>query len=353
MIIPLIEREQKTQPRMFFKDQRMTEEPLSARDVAYKMHLAKDSLTSESSESSLDQSYEQIEHCFPSHLSTNAIPSTKMGRGRLGDDSMMTEDNRRILRKFEALQINGESLTGMSIGGYTVDLTKAAQKARDVAPLPPARLPIIFQDDDMNFFHHFFQGLEILLGRDIVLGIVSSTRYYDRTELQLLPLIEKMIKSGYERTDSEITVFAKKVLTSTFEVDEAHDNSSSTRVLIVAANLWGFQYIECGMQCREADLKMWLSICYNHYRTVWFNTFKSTGIPDFALDGVQTRYEHPSGKSTLDSIEEMRQTSTDVVLRRSERSESRDKKDSQSNNGHRSKRHRRPESTFGQIFSSK
>jgi len=338
----------------------LTEAPMSTREAAYREYLAQTSLSSESSMSSIESSYEQVERCFPSHLSTTAIPSARLGRGRLGDDSMMTEDNRKVLRKFEALQINGESLTGMSIGGYTVDLTKAAQKARDVAPLPPARLPIIFQDDDMNFFHHFFQGLDILMGSETVQKIVTSTKYYEQTTLQLLPLIEKMIKSGYERTDNEITVFAKKVLTSTFEVDEAHRDSDTSRVLIVAANLWGFQYIECGMQCREADLKMWLSICYNHYRTIWFNTFKSAGIPAFALDGVQTRYERPHGKSTLDSIEEMQNAPRELTLCNIEREKKyeardflREHRDQQSVKSHKSKRHRKTESSFGQIFGAK
>lgn len=332
---------------------KLVDEPMSSREAAYRAHLTQASLSSESSFSSLDNTYEQVEQYFPNPLTTTNVQSSRLGRGRLGDDTMMTENNRKVLRKFEALQINGESLTGMSIGGYTVDLTKAAQKARDVAPLPPARLPIIFQDDDMNFFHHFFQGLEILMGRETIQDIVSSKKYYDQTELQLLPLIEKMIKSGYERTDNEITVFAKKVLTSTFEIDDAHKDAGMTKVLIVAANLWGFQYIECGMQCREADLKMWLSICYNHYRTIWFNTFKSAGIPAFALDGVQIRYERPHGKSTLDSIEEMRNSSKEQIIPMIERERKMEARDFQSVKSHRSRKHKKSENSFDKIFGSK
>jgi hypothetical protein len=54
-----------------------------------------------------------------------------------------------------------------------VDLSKAAQKASEITPLPPARLPIIFTDAEMNFHHHFFQGLEILFGRGNLNTFVS------------------------------------------------------------------------------------------------------------------------------------------------------------------------------------
>jgi hypothetical protein len=212
-------------------------------------------------------------------------------RVRLGRDISMMERNRTNLRRFESLEVNGQSLTAMTIGGFVVDLSKAAQKASEVAPLPPSKLPVIFVDEEMNFYHHFFQGLEILLGRQVVTEIVKAGNYYSSNDGQLIAMIEKMIKVGYEQSDTEITVFTKKVITSTFETASQHGSSGTTNILIVAANLWGFQYIESGMQCKEADIGMWLSMCYNHYKTIWFNTFKSAGIPDFATQGVQTRYE--------------------------------------------------------------
>jgi len=240
-----------------------------------------------------DQIITQWEGAMPKALNTTQVIQTRLGRGRFEDDSSMKEEHRRGLRKFESLQVGENTLTSMSIGGYAVNLPRAAQKAMEVAPLPPARLPIIFKEDDLNFHHHFFQGLEILIGREVLLEIVLSKKYYDQTEMILLPLIERMIQSGYERTDTEVTVFTKRVLMSTFDLGEQEFNSNQIGGLTVAANLWGFQYIESGMQCKESDLKMWLSICYNHYRTIWFNTFKSAGVPHFALEGVQLRYENP------------------------------------------------------------
>lgn len=244
-----------------------------------------------------DELYDEVRnHRALTRSSTTPAPLPN-GRGRLLEDSEMMEHNRRLLRKFEPLHIGTKTLTGLTIGGYAVDLGKAAQKASEVAPLPPSKLPIIFADDDMNFHHHFFQGLDMLLGQDVVQEIVSTGKYYQHSELLLLPMIEDMIRVGYKDTDNEITVFCKKVLTSTFSMDHAHDKEPQNRVLHVDANLWGFQYIECGMQMREVDLKMWLQNCHRHYKMIWFNTFKSAGIPHFALEGVQTRYEAPGGRS--------------------------------------------------------
>jgi len=209
-------------------------------------------------------------------------------------DYDMMKKNRTTMKKFEALTIGDRSLTEMSIGGYQIDVTKVAQKAKEIAPLPPAKLPIIFKDGDMNFYHHFFQGLEMLIGRSTLVDLVNTNIYFNEGENLLYGLIESMINAGHERTDSDLTLFTKNVLTSTFSMDESLGQNSAVKHLIVDANLWGLQYIECGMQCKEADLKMWLSICYSHYRGLWFNTFKSAGIPSFALEGVQSRYEEKS-----------------------------------------------------------
>lgn len=238
-----------------------------------------------------EQMYNEFEGCNPDTAKQPPVRKDTYGRGNMGTDTQMTEGNRKYLQKFEALEFNGQTITGASIGGFQVDISKAAEKVREIAPLPVSKLPIIFQDGDLNFLHHFFQGLEIMMGREMVMAIASAEKYSDRTELHLLPLITQMIQSGYERSDNEITVFTKKVLISTFEQEANVQGEGGSAVLVVAANLWGFQYIESGMQCKESDLKMWLSICYNHYRTVWFNAFKSAGVPAFALEGVQTRYE--------------------------------------------------------------
>lgn len=238
----------------------------------------------------------EYERALAAVESSNIMRNTAMKvqhDDKFENDVSLLKDKREVLRKFEPLSIGNQSLTEMSIGGYQIDLSKAAEKAKEIAPLPAAKLPKIFRDAEMNFLHHFFQGFEILIGRDTLVNLAQTNVYSNQGDNLLYQLIEKMIKTGYERTDDEITLFSKKVITSTFELDPCNEHDGNEKRLIVAANLWGFQYIESGMQCREADLKMWLSINYNHFRTIWYNTFKSSGIPAFALEGVQSRYEKP------------------------------------------------------------
>jgi hypothetical protein len=303
-----IEREIKTEPRDFYRehvhalryqesesDGNSEEDPRDNRlvnDVAYQQALAAVERTNMIK-------HNRAREQFPQNFQT---------------DSDMMKGNRTTLKKFEALKIGDQSLTEMSIGGYQIDLTKAAQKAKEIAPLPPAKLPIIFKDGDMNFYHHFFQGLEMLIGRSTLVDLVNTNVYFNEGENLLYGLIEGMIKSGYERTDSDLTLFTKNVLTSTFSIDESLDNSLNGKHLIVDANLWGLQYIESGMQCKEADLKMWLSICYSYYRGLWFNTFKSAGIPSFALEGVQSRYEEKS-KINARQISNRKKSMDDLIGR--------------------------------------
>jgi len=263
------------------------------RGAAYKKYLVTDNADAEESPPSERVIADQVDQFTPKPLTLPGNYQSRLGKGRMTTDHHMTEQNRHVLRRFEALNVDGQTLTELSIGGYTVDLARAAQKVKEITPLPPARLPIIFLDGDMNFYHHVFQGLEILLGRGVMLRIIETKQYNTHEDPVLLPMIEEMIKKGYERTDTEVTVFAKKVLTTTYEIDSNTTSDAKEHCLLVAANLWGFQYIEAGMQCHEGDLRMWLSISYNHYRTLWFNTFKSSGVPAFALEGVQTRYESP------------------------------------------------------------
>jgi len=238
-----------------------------------------------------DALYEEVIRKITSQAGRMTINDERMKQANLVDAEDMLANNRDMLRKYEPLRIGKNALTEMSIGGFTVDLGKAAQKASEVVPLPPARLPKIFIDPEMNFNHHFFQGLERLIGREQVLDIVKKRRYYTNEDLVLLPLIEGIVKAGYEKKDTNLTVFTKSVLSSTFELDERTSIDSPHRGLLVAANLWGFQYIEAGMECKEADLRMWLRICYNKFENIFFNTFKDSGMPDFALEGVQARYE--------------------------------------------------------------
>lgn len=342
-----IEVELKPEPRIFAA----TKELISRKPLAIEDNELPNLIPGNSGEPRVpDIAYEDVENCFPENLSKRVVPTRINGRTEMVDSEALVESRRDVLRRFEALNISGKSLTDISIGGYTVDLTKAAQKASAVAPLPPAKLPKIYIDSDMNFLHHFFQGLERLVGREKILSIVNQERYYTTEDLVLLPLIEDIIKIGYERKDTNLTVFTKSVLSSTFECDEKAGSDQEERGLLVAANLWGFQYIECGMELKEADLRMWLSVSYSHFRTLYFNTFKDSGVPAFALEGVQTRYEaiFPRVKRSItEPVESQRYD--DFTIEEPERRSHRHS-DAVSRTSRRTRRSHRHEQTLGSIL---
>lgn len=342
-----IEVEIKPEPRIFAA----TRELISRKPLAIDDNVLPELIPSDGSEPrKSDVGYEDVENCFPEGLSKRLVPNRINGRTEMIDSENLVESRRDVLRRFEALNISGRSLTDISIGGYTVDLTKAAQKASAVAPLPPAKLPKIYIDSDMNFLHHFFQGLERLVGREKILSIVNQERYYTTEDLVLLPLIEDIIKIGYERKDTNLTVFTKSVLSSTFECDEKAGSDQVERGLLVAANLWGFQYIECGMELKEADLRMWLSVSYSHFRTLYFNTFKDSGVPAFALEGVQTRYEtiFPRvTRSNTDSVDSSKYD--DFAIEEHERRSHRHS-DTVSRSSRRTRRTHRHEPTLGSLL---
>jgi hypothetical protein len=258
-------------------------------------------------EESGSEEEELIDHfrkMMPEPVRSNAKPSQLSKASRMTTDSDLLHKNRASLRKFEALNIGGKSMTEMSIGGYKVDIEKVAEKAMEVLPLPPSRLPVIFVDQELNFYHHFFQGMTRALGSRQLEEIVRSSRHFDDPQKPLLSCLEELILSGYERADDEITILLKKVIGGTFETTNRSRRHQDSDELIVVANLWGFEYIEQGMQCSEADLRMWLSMCYNHYKTIWFNTFKSTGVPEFAMDGAVKHRSSSSSGSSLFSVKE-------------------------------------------------
>lgn len=234
---------------------------------------------------------DDCEDLFPRALKSKEALDRGVQNARITTGDSMMHEHRVDLRKFESLNVSGRALTDLSIGGFQVDLSKAAQKAALVAPLPPAKLPIIYVDHTMNFLHHFFQGLERIIGRDVVLEITSRTSFSEGEDVILMPLIEHAMKVGHEKKDNNITTFVKSVLMSTFEIDERSDPTDPERGLLVAANLWGFRYIECGFEVKEANLKMWLSMNYQDFKTLHFDTFKDSGVPAFVSEGVQTRYE--------------------------------------------------------------
>lgn len=278
----MMEKEIKTKPRIFPR-QYVSEEP-------------------ENASSEDDQPFRQY---IPKDLHVQKREAVTRIRRGLVDDTHMMERNRNSLNKFESLSIQGQTLTGISIGGFDIDLTKAAEKTMEVLPLPASKLPVIFADENLNFYHHFFQGMATLIGQEAVGKITRAEFHYDDDPEVLMTLVEDMISTGFEKSDTESTLLIKKVLSSTFEPTEYRPKDEEGPRLKVVANLWGFQYIECGMQMAEVDLRMWFSMCYSHYRTIWFNTFKTTGIPSFAIQGVRRSRHSSSSSSTMPLLVEV------------------------------------------------
>jgi hypothetical protein len=206
-------------------------------------------------------------------------------------DTDMKKENRSTLPNFNSLQYNGTTMNEATIGGFRLDIQTAQKRVVEFIPLPPVCLPIIFMDKDLNFSHHFFQGLDVLLGKKYMEKIVSQEKYSENDSRRILPSLKALIMSGAKNDDTELTMFVKRVLSGTFDtLPEAAINSEQDE-LIVAVNMWGFQYLEPSMRCRDEDLRMWLHMSFMQYKVSWFNTFKSSGVPKFALDGVQGRYE--------------------------------------------------------------
>jgi hypothetical protein len=206
-------------------------------------------------------------------------------------DTDMQKLNRPELQSFDTLQYQGTTMTEATIGGFRLDLQTAQKRVVEFIPLPPVCLPIIFMDKDLNFSHHFFQGLDVLLGKKYMEKIVSQEKYSENDQKKILPSLKALIMSGTQSSDTELTIFVKRVLSGTFDTLPEASVSSERDELIVAVNMWGFQYLEPSMRCRDGDLRMWLHMSFMHYQVSWFNTFKSSGVPKFALDGVQDRYE--------------------------------------------------------------
>jgi len=212
------------------------------------------------------------------------------GTGYASSEGLRMGGNQSLSR-FKPLTLNGVSMTAATIGGYQLDLEATTRRAREYVPLPPVCLPLIFNDDDLNFSHHFFQGMEILLGRSFITRVTEARRYSENDGQEILPALKALILAGHRETDTELQTFVKRVLSSTFSTVPAAHLTDNPDCLIVASNFYGFQYIEARMRCGEQDLGMWLSVAYSQYRTAWFNAFKSSGVPAFAQEGVQDRYE--------------------------------------------------------------
>jgi len=228
--------------------------------------------------------------------------------GNLVEDSRFRAVNREPLTKFESLRIGDGNLRKVTIGGFQIDMDAAAQKAQEVIPLPPSRLPMIFMDPDLNFYHHFFNGIYEIVSYDDMMDIIREDPVDGKDSDFMMRVIEEILTVGYERSDTEAMGLIKRMIHSTFKLESTrHRNSSqNSKSLFVEANLWGFPYLESTMTCKEIDLRLWLKACHKNYETHWFNEFKSTRVPSFARSiNPRSRSSQSSSKPSLGSISEM------------------------------------------------
>ena len=220
----------------------------------------------------------------------NPAPDRSMQSGFVPDDYLRA-DKGPSFERFSALSINGQKFTDFTIGGYGNDTRRTQKKIAEYVPLPAVDLPIIFNNKPLNFSHNFFQGLEMLLGRKYIKRLTNAQKYSSKDTDKLLPAIRKLIMAGAKDDDTNLTIFVKRVLSGTFSTVPRSSESDQEEFLIVEANLWGFDYIEGSMKLNDNELRMWLNVNYNAYRIAWFNSFKSSGLPHFALEGAQDRFE--------------------------------------------------------------
>lgn len=249
--------------------------------------------------------YEEIPHPLRPKQRSATLGGNKLPEG--GDDALAYSSSEHLrmgqrgsLDRFKPLTLNGTTMTEATIGGYKLDMIDMARRAAEVVPLPAVALPLIFRDTDLNFCHHFFNGLDILAGQSFIDMISKTGRYSADDRHKIAPLVKQLVSSGYEESDEELVIFIKRVLSTTFEISQPGTSKGDGITFLVVSNFYGFQYIETGMLCREQDLKMWLHSAYVHYRTLWFNAFKSSGIPSFALEGVQDRYAQKQAPTNSD-----------------------------------------------------
>lgn len=227
--------------------------------------------------------------------------------GNLVEDSHFRQVNREPMTKFESLRIGEGDLRSVSIGGYKIDMQLAAEKAREVVPLPPARLPRVFLDDTLNFYLHFFNGIYEVVRHDDLMDVINTDPSEGRDSDFIIKVIEDLLTTGYERSDTEALNLIKRILQSTFRVEKTkHRNSSINSALFVEANLWGFPYIESTMTCKELDLRLWLQACYKLYETSWSSSFKSTMLPFFArkVGSSGSQSSHASSRQSMRVIDE-------------------------------------------------
>lgn len=189
--------------------------------------------------------------------------------------------------QFVPLELNDMPVTKIAIGGFQDNESDVRLGISELVPLPASKLPRVFVDENLNFLHMFFQGMKIFIGSDRFLNMIAARNYYHDEENTILDAVYELLTTGYHQSDTELMLFLKKVIRSTFSTPDGGTANGNTPVVAVLTNIWGFEYIESGMMCSEADLRMWLSMTNDKFKIVWFNAFKSTGVPEFAKDGVK------------------------------------------------------------------
>lgn len=218
--------------------------------------------------------------------------STTQQMGRQYMNAADAAGNREnSMQKFKPLVVNGQVFTDTTIGGYRLDQEAALDKIKSAIKRPPIALPLVFSDKMLNVYHHLIHGLECVLGREVLIGI-SAAKYYSARDEE--PIVEKLIEfmeSKCDDAEEEMVEFAHQALNNTFDVVVVTRRKGSLPSLLVVANIYGFEYIEGGMRMRDPEVRMWISTMYASYRALWFSAFKSSGIPHFAIEGVQDRYE--------------------------------------------------------------
>lgn len=251
---------------------------------------------------------------FPLSLRDPRGRAYRVPGGNLVEDTKFRAINRNPLSKFESMRIGDKTLNEVSIGGFKIDMEMAAIKAQEVAHLPSAKLPVIFVDQNLNFYHHFFNGIYEVISYDDLMEIIRTEPSDSGKTDFVIQTVDDLLTAGYERSDSEAMNLIKRMLQSTFKPTTLRNRYSKEKAisLYVEANLWGFPYIESTMTCKEIDLRYWLQACYKEYETAWFNTFKSTRVPNFARK-VQTRSSQSSQSSSRPSLRSIDEETDDSI----------------------------------------
>jgi hypothetical protein len=135
-LITAMEKEQKLQPRRFRnkylpKDCKCT---LSDQSDNYRCNNVQD--TTNPSTVYIDDLTDEIDRMTDQSKHTSSDRGSISMNRRLHLDTDLMEEKRGSLRRFEPLSIRNKTLSGMSIGGFDIDLSVAAQQASEVIPLP-------------------------------------------------------------------------------------------------------------------------------------------------------------------------------------------------------------------------